>query len=462
MTLRTPLPIEETERNLAQGSGIEPGDLAPCLKQPEVWVRGHAWYPAARGAPSVRVRLAVARGATLLLRKNVEIPVQNDPFVAPYLHALAPLSRAWPVRTRLLGAFDWTDLDRTPLKLPEVFDWTFFQAAAADQRLDVLHGDEWIRLEAMHSTILKFDTQLPSATCAVMMFGGKERDRQGAPISMRLDTVQIDVDQGSCALVFRGHIELAADVRLEFLQFLAALGLPNRPMPALDQHLRADAHDLTPLEEEEENAEILTTSFFDASILDATLRPGPALPFQRGESALVQAAPEVRPAEPAPDAGQTFLFDAGVLAPLACRQALPFHQSSSESREVIAQDRAMAKPAEIEPIGYIEPVRLAPITHDNGLPLSMEKSSVKGVELDAGSTFFLSEEMLAALEGQEATPFVGGEPAAEREGEVDVLAGLPFARIGAEKADLEGTLGSIFLTLIAQVEQADQLRMGAH
>lgn len=459
MTLRAPLPIEPAERPISRGVGIEPGDLAPCLVKPEIWVRGHAWHPPAEGAPSVRVRLAVARGPDLLLRKNVEIPIRQDPFVAPYLHALAPLSRHWPVRTRLLGVFDWTHLAGNPMDLPDSFDWTYFQAAPADQQLGPLRGDEWIRLEGMHSTIQKFDTQLPSATCLIKMFGRHDSFRQGVVVRSGLDTVQIDVDQGLCSLLFRGYAPLLSDISFEGLQFVAGIGLPDRPMPEL--HPRWGDEPEAQLPPVIEDPAILVTSFVDASIVSAMLAPMAGLPFRAGDSALAMPSEAPGPREEHSTAGQTFLFDAGLLDTLAPGKSLPFHESSSESREPIAQDRAMTKPAEIEPIGYIEPIKPAPITQSDGLPLSMEKNSVRGVELDAGSTFFLSEEMLAALEGKEATPFVGGEPAPEREEEVDVLAGLPFARIGEEKTDLESTLGSIFLALIAEVEHVDQPHAGA-
>jgi len=452
MSLRAPLAIEPAERSLAQGTGFQPGDLAPCLLQPEIWVRGHAWYPAADGAPSVRVRLAVARGPTLILRKNVEIPVQNDPFVPPFLHALAPLSRTWPVRSRLLGSFDWTDLDRSPAKLPDHFDWAFFQASAADQRVDALQGDEWIRLEAIHSSIYKFDTQLPSATCAVMMSGSHGSEPQNLP--MRLDTVQIDVDAGVCALVFRGHTPLPVDGCLGKMRFVAGLGLPGRSMPRLDLVQPLEANNVLP--QIDEDAEILTTSFFDASTLDATLRPASALPFQKGESVLAIAAPEVRPAEPPSDAGQTFMFDERMLEVLHQQNALPFHAGSSESTPLVAQDRAMANSLEFEPIGYIEPVKAASIAHHDEFVLPSELHVSGGVEMDAGSTFFLSADMLALLEGKEATPFVGGAEMPERDEPADVLAGLPFRGIGEEKADFDGTLGSIFLAIIEDAYLEDK------
>lgn len=456
MTLRAPLPIERAERMLPQSMGIEPGDLAPCLVQPEIWVRGHAWYPPADGAPSVRVRVALARGPDLLMRKNVEIPIQQDPFVPPYLHALAPLSRTWPVRTRLLGAFDWTVLGRSPMELPDEFDWTYFQAAAADQRLEPLRGDEWIRLEAIHSTILKFDTQLPSATSAITMFGRMDPFRQGVPIRSGLDTVQLDVDQGTCSLVFRGHTPLPVDVALDDLQFVAGLGLPGRPVPNLAPSWDSGV-ELPPVEDE---AAILTTSFIDSSLISALFESSGALPFRGGESSLGASPSPLGPREDNHDAGQTFMLDAQLLEQtLKSQQALPFHERSSVSRPNVPNVVPLEKPRQIEEPALVLP---APITQSSsvfaqneGLPLPREEKSAEAPTMDAGSTFFLSTEMLEALEGKEATPFVGGEPLPEREEPVDVRLGLPFFRVEetAETERASKTLGAFFLAALDEARK---------
>jgi len=458
MTGRAPLPIERTERSFAQGAGIEPGDIAPCLVQPEVWVRGHAWYPPAQGAPSVRVRLVVARDGNALVRKSVEIPIQQDPFVPPYLHALAPLARSWPVRTRLLGSFDWKNLDDSPIELPELFDWSYFQAAPMDQRLGPLRGDEWLRLEAIHSTVYKFDTQLPSASCAVMMFGQVDPFRQGVPLRVGLDTIQIDVDQGTCALVFRGHTPLPADVALEDLQFVAGLGFPDRPMPNLQPRL-------VPLPAVEDDASILVTSFIDADVIDASVLSGlfdppPALPFRAGTSSLATPSPQHRASERTPetrdDAGQTFMLDQRLIDTLTQRDTLPFHERLSVSRTP-AQNVSIPE----KPVHFVDsaPAAIAPIAQiaqKNGMPLRREEKSVAGPEVDVlgvdvGSTFFLSAEMLEKLTGVSATPFVGGEPAPERDEPVGVLTGLPFQPVVVENDEVPaGRLGAIFLAAMEE------------
>jgi hypothetical protein len=344
MTLRAPLPIERNESRLPQAIGIEPGDLAPCLVQPEIWVRGHAWHPPAEGAPSVRVRLVVGRDGHPILRKTVEIPIQHNQFVPPCLHAFAPLSRSWPVRTRLLGAFDWTNLDRSPMELPDVFDWSYFHATPNDQHLEPLRGDEWLRLEAMHSTILKFDSQLPSATCAVMLFGNVEPFCQGVPVRIGLDTIQVDVDRGLCALVFRGHTALPTNVALQDLQFVAGLGLPDRPVPKLEPRS-------IPIPSMGD-ASIAETSFIDTSKIDPSLLSGlfdppQVLPFREGRLSLATPSPAAQVPDVRDDAGQTSMLDQRLIETLNQRDSLPFHETSSASRSSVPNVTILEKPVQL-------------------------------------------------------------------------------------------------------------------
>lgn len=388
---------------MPSGSGIEPGDLAPCVAQPEIWIRGHAWHPPAEGAPSVRVRLAVARGAELVMRKSVEIATQHEPFVAPYLHALAPLSRKWPVRTRLLGVFNWENLERSPIAIPDVFDWAYFQAAPVDQQMGALRGDEWIRLEAIHSTIHKFDTQLPAASCAIMLFGQVDPFRQGVALRSRLDTVQIDADHGTCSLVFRGHTPIPASIALEELQFVAGLGLPDRSIPKLEPRMP-----------ERCSASMNETFAINASILDSVVKPR-ALPFHDGMSSLATARTLSAHAQDKRDAGQTFVVDAPILQSLS-QQALPFQNGQAIRRDCLP---------------VVEP---------------RHEAHVLGPVVEqVVSTFMLSDELLAQITKRPTTPFAGGIALPPRDDPQDALAGLPFKPAPAN-ANASGKLGAIFLS----------------
>lgn len=433
MKLCAPLPIENNESNLPNALGIEPGDLAPCLMQPEIWVRGHAWHPPAEGAPSVRVRLAVARGPELVVRKSVEIPIQQSPFVPPNLHALAPLSRKWPIRTRLLGAFDWANLDHLPIELPDAFDWAYYQAAPADQRLGPLRGDEWIRLEAIHASIHKFDTQLPSASCSIKLFGQVDPFRQGVAIRSGLDTIQIDADRGTCSLVFRGHTPLPIDVALEDLQFVAGIGLPGRPIPNLE-----------PQKPNPPSASFNDTFALDPSILQAFIEPK-ALPFQEGSSSLSTPPSSPEPAQYKGDAGQTFVPDEQFLQALSQLEALPFRHG-----------------APVRELPKLQSPDKPPHVSSQVIPPPAAVPAVTPLAEQIASTFMLSDEMLAQLVESPTTPFTGGIPLPPRDDPPDALAGLPFKPAPAN-TQASGKLGTCFLAAMEDAMRAGEthLRMTA-
>lgn|GEM_PF-4838500 len=361
MTVRAPLPIERTERAASQAGGIEPGDLAPCLLQPEIWVRGHAWYPPAEGAPSVRVRLVMARDSNAIVRKSVEIPVEPGP--PPFVHALAPLSRTWPVRSRLLGNFPAELIDRSPLELPDVFDWEYFQAALPDQRFAALRGDEWIRLEGIHPTMYRFDTRLPSAWCVAELFGPIGPLCFGAPVQMGLDSIQIDADHGYCALVFRGHIPVPPHVPLDDLQFVAALGLPDKTVPKLEPRTRKSTLPAPPLPPGH------SPSLGDTMVLDPAmwqaLAPEPPLPMDDGPSRFPSSIP--------PSAVPNSAFGHGLARttlPLAettletgaHRDVMPFHHEGSLDRTVSFPNEFAAH----EPSAVTKPPSSALRSHSYG------------------------------------------------------------------------------------------------
>lgn len=450
MTLRAPLPIEPTERAATQAGGIEPGDLAPCLVQPEIWVRGHAWYPPAEGAPSVRVRLVMARDANPIVRKSVEIPI--EPGAPPFVHALAPLSRTWPVRSRLLGNFPVELLDRSPLELPDAFDWNYFQAALPDQRFGPLRGDEWIRLEGIHPSIYRFDTRLPSAWCAAALFGPIEPFRVGAFVQMGLDSIQIDADHGFCALVFRGHVLLPTHVPFDELQFVTALGLPDKPMPKLEPRTRKSTPPAPP--PPGHSPSLGDTMALDPAMLQA-LAPEPPLHPDDGPSRFPSSIPPSAPPSSTShraSAGKTFLLDETMLGAAAHREVMPFHHEGSLSQTVAFSSEVAAH----EPLSVARSPSSAPRSHSSG----------QTMQLDAATLPVAAHEDVLPFHGPSsvpvATPAASAEevhpaaseraPNAFAEPSRNVEAPAPIAP--ASEQATPRTLGEFFLTAMEEATEA--------
>ena len=151
-------------------------DVAPHRPKADVLVTGHA---VVAGAGLLRVALS---GERVVLDKTISVvdhgpasmqaparvpisyeealggptrednpagtatPRLLDPSNPALVACFAPVPQSWPARNRLLGGLDRRALDGVHLDVPPAIDWSFFQAAPPDQRVDLLRGDEWLLL----------------------------------------------------------------------------------------------------------------------------------------------------------------------------------------------------------------------------------------------------------------------------------------------------------------------------
>lgn len=237
-------------------------DLAPRLPRAQVTLFGHAYAPPGELAVAGAVRLVVGRKGPLLdktlhvlgdsiegarqpyqkMRVTYERALRSDenpvgisvedglPTIVDPARPLAPagfgpISLYWPARRDLLGALDRGELDRAIPDFPEDFDWSYFQSAPADQRLDALVGDEWILIDGMHPVLSRVRFELPSAAAAARLtLAGSA----AVALDLTLDTVVIDADLQSFDLAFRGSAPLAIDEsELGRVSVVAGLALPG-------------------------------------------------------------------------------------------------------------------------------------------------------------------------------------------------------------------------------------------
>jgi len=271
MTLAEPAPIVRADvphggdprRSVAVGA-----ETAPYLARTDVMVLGRAMAPGGRPVPQLAVRLMLARDGRPLLDKRLLVTgprnatghiVRIAELPLTYEHAAAgpaaenpvgsadpsrpliiypahpghpagfgPLARSWPVRRRILGAFDPRYLDAPIAVLPDGFPWAYFQAAPPDQQTVALRGDEWLVLEGFHADLPRLASQLPSARGVARLYGPSGNLAAGIPVALVGDTMSIDADRRTCAVLWRGNFEVAGEESLATLQVVAGVELPGR------------------------------------------------------------------------------------------------------------------------------------------------------------------------------------------------------------------------------------------
>lgn len=265
--------VERHYRGNATNSVLRPDDLAPHRSHAEVLFTGHAHAPGGQPVAAHAVRLGVFRDRPLIdktlhihgdrssgspapfLKMPIvyerafggpgwdanPIGVGFSPDKEPDLTAanivnpadpaltggFGPLSRNWRSRRRLLGKTSRKDIDRAVAQIPDGFDWSYFHSAPADQRCEILHGDEWIVLDGLHPERPRIQVRLPGAR-ALARVQGLARAEQA--IELRADTLHIDGDDERCSLVWRTAIPIQDEAQLAGLRFVVGVELPGAPI----------------------------------------------------------------------------------------------------------------------------------------------------------------------------------------------------------------------------------------
>jgi uncharacterized protein YjbI with pentapeptide repeats len=123
----------------------------------------------------------------------------------------APLPMQWPERWRKLGTYDRAWLRTRWPYFPDDFDWSFYQAAPADQQLAYLQGDEPFELEGVHREHRVLRGTLPGLRPRCFVLERPEAGGRLVAVPLRLDTVLFEADAMSIELVWRGMLDVTAD-----------------------------------------------------------------------------------------------------------------------------------------------------------------------------------------------------------------------------------------------------------
>jgi hypothetical protein len=270
LAIVAPRPIVPGERyvNGPVSSVVHPGDIALRMPRAQVLVIGAAYAQRGEPASTSTVRLAVARGESMLIDKRLEVvgdrrgPARPSglggaqlveaaaPFVRmpavyerafgghgfarnpvgtgahagddgqaalPNFHhangriaqdpaGFGPISSLWPARREMLGATSRQVADRDlDAQLESDFPDAYFVAAPSDQQLDAWLGGEMIALFQMHPTLSALRMHVPRWFVSALL-----QTARGVrvPVPMKLDTILVEPDAMAAELTFRGDIRV--------------------------------------------------------------------------------------------------------------------------------------------------------------------------------------------------------------------------------------------------------------
>jgi hypothetical protein len=148
----------------------------------------------------------------------------------------------FPSRKRLLGDVAKRSLLERIAEVPLDFDWSYFQSAPEDQRINLLRGDEWIEIEGAVRDVPVLRSQLPGAIGVAKVYGA-ERANVPPIIPLMADMLHIDAEAMSASLTFRGSFPVADEASLATLTIAGGVELPDEPM--LWPETEADLFDIT-------------------------------------------------------------------------------------------------------------------------------------------------------------------------------------------------------------------------
>ncbi|WP_437718240.1 DUF2169 domain-containing protein [Sorangium sp. So ce448] len=405
------------------------GDLAPYLGRADVVFTGDAHAPRGTEVQSLPVRVAVYSAGgwvldkRLLVRDKVpfrhlplvyeravggangwENPFDGEPLDGPAsildlqdparLAGFAPLAHASPVRRRLLGSTPRKALEGPNADIPAGFDWSYFQAAPADQRIAFLQGDEWIVLEHVNPAAPRLQMRLPGARGVARIRGlADSAAADGEVLELNADTLRIDGVEQRCTVVWRRVFPVSGEDALASVRIVAGVEIEGeeiawpdvrleeqeRAQPAHPPSLRLGPQETARIKELPSGAGEarlapdlpISLSAEDVEIVDpplsaASLFQTLALPVEPDEPSMRAPALPFGPAAPAPE-------EQGQPGPVADPIPAIFTSTTLLSSEDEA--RATGQPATPFPAAPPLPPRVAPELPIPGAPWSGERAS---------------------------------------------------------------------------------------
>lgn len=265
-------------KNQPLGRVTAPSDRAPHRPQVDVTLVGTAHAKAGEITPRMSVRLALTqRGAAaidktlLVVGKRASDDAEPEPFASMPVGfdrayggsatlanpigtgddpddderpnvidpraprrpgGYGPLGASWPVRAKQLAGTPRKQVEAIVPDLPAGFEWSYYQHAPADQRIDSLDPEATIEIEGFDPDFPSLAFQLPGPRVVGAIYGLDPADPDaGAALAFHADTLHLDVDAWTCELAYRTSFPIGDGVDLGGLFVAVGAGTAGRAPP---------------------------------------------------------------------------------------------------------------------------------------------------------------------------------------------------------------------------------------
>ncbi|AGP36738.1 DUF2169 family type VI secretion system accessory protein [Sorangium cellulosum] len=212
-----------------------PTEPAPFSEMPLTWSRafggkGFAKNPVGRGVAPEK-----SGAGEVHFLPNVEDLRQlvKAPGDRPEPATFGPADLTLPERWARSGTYDERWLRTEAPGLPGDFDWSFFNVAAPDQRIDgFFSGGEPIELENVHPERPRIVSAVPAIAGRAFITRRTPGGEEWAEVPLRMETLHLLPGALLGVVIFRGVARVAEDDARDVLHLLAALDDVSQPRSA--------------------------------------------------------------------------------------------------------------------------------------------------------------------------------------------------------------------------------------
>lgn len=154
-----------------------------------------------------------AEGEQLQALPNIEHINQflSSPSQKTLPAGFGPLKDNWADKTPVKGTYGDKWLKENFPYFPADFDWGYFNTAPQDQQVAYLRGDESLYFENLRPELPQFSSQLPALRPRLFVKGELADKSFFAEVTLRLDSLHVDMETQQVTLVWRGVVGVLSD-----------------------------------------------------------------------------------------------------------------------------------------------------------------------------------------------------------------------------------------------------------